>query len=69
MKTGQEDVILNQHRSNFDFSEPLNLQKDLCSIGKYATHSLRWQQKSNSEQTDIYGVDQRSFAIQVAKNF
>ncbi len=37
--------------------------------GKYATHSLRWQQTSSPDQIDLYGFDQRSFSIQIAKQF
>ncbi|NLB64379.1 MAG: TonB-dependent receptor [Fibrobacter sp.] len=38
--------------------------------GKNAIHSLRWQQVGNSdEHTDLFGIDRRSFGIQVEKTF
>ncbi|MGL1888882.1 MAG: TonB-dependent receptor plug domain-containing protein [Reichenbachiella sp.] len=38
--------------------------------GSNATHSIRWQQSANSdEHTDLYGMDLRSYAVQVSKNF
>ncbi len=38
--------------------------------GGAAAHSLRWQQSGNSkEHTDLFGVDQRSFALQLSKDF
>ena len=58
-----------------------NIEYDI-SIGEYvydiladdeggnAIHSLRWQQSGNSkEHTDLYGVDQRSYALSITKTF